>query len=98
MDIRSLQESGALSNPVSAGSKPQTGETGFLENLKESMSLVNEAQLRADQAVVDFEAGKSQNIHETMIALQKADLSFQLMMQVRNKILSAYDEVSKMQI
>jgi flagellar hook-basal body complex protein FliE len=43
-------------------------------------------------------AGKSKNIHETMLAIQKADLSLKTMMQVRNKILEAYKEVMRMQV
>jgi flagellar hook-basal body complex protein FliE len=42
--------------------------------------------------------GQSTNLHETMIALQKADVSFQLMLQVRNKIVGAYEEIRRMQL
>jgi flagellar hook-basal body complex protein FliE len=73
-------------------------EKGFLDALKESIQMVNQAQINADEAVTNFETGKDPNLHQTMIALQKADLSFELMMQVRNKIVNAYEEISKMQI
>ena len=43
-------------------------------------------------------AGDGADVHSALIAVEKADLSFQLMMQVRNKILNAYDEINKMQI
>jgi flagellar hook-basal body complex protein FliE len=42
--------------------------------------------------------GESQDLHTTVIAMQKADLSFQLMMQVRNKIVEAYQEIMRMQM
>jgi flagellar hook-basal body complex protein FliE len=42
--------------------------------------------------------GQSQNIHQAMIALQQADISFQLMMQIRNKLITAYEEIQRMQI
>lgn len=42
--------------------------------------------------------GQSQNVHQTMAALQEADVSFQLMMQIRNKLVSAYEEIQRMQI
>jgi flagellar hook-basal body complex protein FliE len=87
-----------LSNPSNPAAGIEKEGKGFLDTLKESIQMVNEAQLNADQAVTNFETGKQQNIHETMIALQKADLSFELMMQVRNKIVNAYEEISKMQI
>ncbi|MBI1822666.1 MAG: flagellar hook-basal body complex protein FliE [Nitrospirae bacterium] len=101
MDIQniglpSVASNPALPSPVSPGAAK--GEPGFLETLKESIQMVNEAQLNADQAVTNFETGKEQNLHQTMIALQKADISFELMMQVRNKIVNAYQEISKMQI
>ncbi|MBP8105834.1 MAG: flagellar hook-basal body complex protein FliE, partial [Nitrospira sp.] len=41
---------------------------------------------------------QSTNIHQTMVALQQADVSFQLMMQVRNKLVTAYEEIQRMQI
>lgn len=42
--------------------------------------------------------GQTENVHQTMVALQKADASFQLMMQVRNKLVAAYEEINRMQI
>lgn len=42
--------------------------------------------------------GDTQDIHRTMVALQQADVSFQLMMQVRNKLVTAYEEIQRMQI
>jgi len=78
--------------PTDQGAKP------FMETLKESLSQVNDLQKEAGQSVTDLVSGGDQEIHQTMIAVEKADISFQLMMQVRNKILSAYDEISRMQI
>jgi flagellar hook-basal body complex protein FliE len=62
------------------------------------MEEVNSEQLTADQAIKDLVAGKSKNIHETMIQIQKAELSLKTMMQVRNKILEAYKEIMRMQV
>ncbi len=70
----------------------------FSETLKESIQKVNDVQMEADQAIVDLTTGRKQDLHQTMIAIEKADVSFQLMMQVRNKIIAAYEEVSRMQI
>jgi flagellar hook-basal body complex protein FliE len=55
-------------------------------------------QKEADKAIEDFATGKTRNIHETMIAVNKADLAFRLTMQVRNKIVEAYQEVMRTQI
>jgi flagellar hook-basal body complex protein FliE len=50
----------------------------------------------AQRAVEDYSTGKAQNLHETMIALEKADISFSLLVSVRNKLLDAYREVMRM--
>lgn len=55
-------------------------------------------QTGASQAVDALVTGQSTNIHQTMVALQQADVSFQLMMQVRNKLVTAYEEIQRMQI
>ena len=52
----------------------------------------------ADREVEKLAKMETQDIHNTMIAIEKADLSFQLMMQVRNKIISAYEEIMRMQV
>jgi flagellar hook-basal body complex protein FliE len=70
----------------------------FTSILKHTINTVNQAQIEADQAVQELATGNEKDIHQTMIALEKAEVSFQLMMQVRNKIVSAYEEIMRMQI
>jgi len=72
--------------------------SGFFDMLQQSMEQVNADQLTADHSIQNLMAGKSKNIHETMLAIQKADLSLKTMMQVRNKILEAYKEIMRMQV
>ena len=72
--------------------------TGFGEVLKDAISTVNELQKQSDQQIQKFMTGESQDLHTTVIAMQKADLSFQMMMQVRNKIVQAYQEIMRMQM
>ena len=71
---------------------------GFKETLEESINRVNGLQFEAHKAMEDLAVGKSNNLHETMIAIQKAEISFKMMMQVRNKIMDAYHEVMRMQV
>ena len=71
---------------------------GFGSILKDSIGEVNHLQHEADQAVQALAAGRSTDVHNTMIALQKADISFRLLMQIRNKVVSAYETVMRMQI
>lgn len=70
----------------------------FGELLKNALSGVNDAQLQADEAVQKVLNGETQDIHDTMIALQKADVSLKLMLEVRNKLLEAYQEIMRTQV
>ncbi len=70
----------------------------FSDILKNALSSVDNAQFEADAAVKQVLSGESKDIHETMIALQKADVSLKLMLEVRNKILEAYQEVMRTQM
>ena len=81
-----------------SGDKPAQNQTSFLEHLKSGLSEVNDQQKKADAMAIDLATGKSQNIHDTMLAATQAELSFNLMVQVRNKVLEAYQEVMRMQI
>ncbi len=82
----------------STGTTGKTGGPGFLDSLKSAIGNVNDAQKEAGRAVDALMAGDTQDIHRTMVALQQADVSFQLMMQVRNKLVTAYEEIQRMQI
>lgn len=70
----------------------------FSKTLKEAIHSVNELQKNADVKMQELVTGKSQNIHETMIAAEKADIALRLMVQVRNKIIDAYQEIMRMQL
>lgn len=74
------------------------GEKSFTQMLGESLDKVNEMQVQGDRASAELAAGRNKNIHETMLLLEKADMSFRLMMQVRNKLIDAYKEVMRMQV
>ena len=102
MTIKSvgLSSVGGLTEAFS-GVSPAEGQHaggGFLGSLKEAIAQVNEVQLDASQAVDKFVSGESDNVHQMMMALQKADVSFQLMMQVRNKLVAAYEDIQRMQM
>ena len=84
---------------TSAGSAVSSTESGgFLDSLKQAVGKVNEAQLQGGQAVDALLTGQTQDIHRTMVALEQANVSFQLMMQIRNKLVTAYEEIQRMQI
>jgi len=75
-----------------------TGNQGsFGDSLRNAIQSVDQLNQTSDSQVTELLKGDRQDIHNVMIAVEKADISFQLMMQVRNKILNAYQEVSKLQ-
>jgi flagellar hook-basal body complex protein FliE len=70
----------------------------FGQVLRDAISTSNDLQKQSNQEIQKLMAGETQDLHETIIAVQKADLSFQMMMQVRNKLLQAYQEIMHMQL
>ena len=68
-----------------------------METLRGAMDEAEQLQGTADAKVSAMLQGNGMDVHSAMIAVEKADLSFQLMMQVRNKIVAAYQEISRMQ-
>ena len=84
--------------PVSEVQRPARGEnTGFADALKEAIKEVNELQNQSGEEIERLSKGELNDVHSAMLALQKADLSFQLMMQVRNKLVQAYRDIMRMQ-
>ena len=80
---------------VERSSKP--GASNFAESLKEALSDVSELQAESNEQIQRVLKGEVKDVHSAMLALEKADLSFQLMLQVRNKLVQAYRDVMRMQ-
>lgn len=72
--------------------------SSFYEHLMDSVKDVNSLQLSADRMSSEMASGKKEALHETMLALTQAELSFNLLVQVRNKALEAYQDVMKMPV
>lgn len=78
---------------------PAAGGADFAQVLKNTIDQVNQTQQQAEDMAAKFAAGDGNaNLHEVMISLQKANLSFQEMVQVRNKLVTAYHDVMNMQV
>ncbi len=77
---------------------PEASPSPFSDFVQRSLSEVNGQMLDADQAINDLASGKNQDIHNTMIAMKKAEISFELVLQIRNKLMSAFDEIRRMSI
>lgn len=93
-----LSQTGAIDATVSKSlTKPAAPAGGFGQTLTDSLTTVNNMQNEKDDMVEAFAAGKSQNVHELMINLQKAGMAMQMTTAVRGKVLEAYKELVKMQ-
>jgi flagellar hook-basal body complex protein FliE len=80
---------------VDAGS--DTGGLNFGDMLKSAVHNVDQVNDDATSQVSNLLQGGNSDVNSVMIAVEKADVSFQLMMEVRNKIVSAYQDIEKMQ-
>ena len=94
-------ETGSLDNKsVKSDSVPTSNEAGpsFADTLKEAVNSVNQLSLDADSKAQALATGKTDDIAGVMIATEKADIALRAMVQVRNKIIDAYQEIMKMQV
>ncbi len=73
-------------------------KTSFGNILKSTIKNVNDAQLSGDLAIEKLESGGAKHLHEVMLAVEEADISLRMLVQLRNKALTAYDEIMRMQI
>jgi flagellar hook-basal body complex protein FliE len=81
--------------------QPPTGGDGapsFKDVLMQNIEQVNRLQQDADVAIEDLTAGKRDDVATVLMAKQKADMAFQLLQQVRNKLVDAYDEIKQMRV
>jgi flagellar hook-basal body complex protein FliE len=94
-EINQIGSIQGLKNLHGKTSQPQKGE-GFEGLLKEAISKVNTVQNEAEKAIQEMAGGG--DVTNAVIAMEKADMTFQIMTQVRNKLISAYEEIMRMQI
>ena len=93
------------STPVAGPSAPKPPAGGdaadgpsFKDVLMENIEQVNALQQEAEKAIEDLTAGRRDDVANVMIAKNKADLAFQMLLQVRNKVMDAYEEVKQMRV
>lgn len=87
-----------LQLPRSEGAPGARGGASFGEALDAAVESVSRVQAASDDATRAFALGREVDLHTVLLAVEKADLSFRTMMEVRNKLLDAYREVMRMQI
>ncbi len=95
VDSKSMQINGMESADKSSSI---SGQKSFADTLNDAIGSVNQLQKASDKGMQDLATGRTDNIADVMIATEKADIALKLMVQVRNKIIDAYQEVMKMQV
>ena len=96
---QTTKEINTVNQPVAPGpGGVEKTQASFADTLKEAVNNVNTAQQESNTKMNELATGKSQNVHEVMIAAEKADIALRLMVQVRNKMIEAYQEMMRMQV
>ena len=96
--ILALTTPSPIASPTLANSIMGAGSSSFGEYVKNSIETLDRTQKNAEQEIGRAVTGESQDLHRTIVELQTADLTFQLALQVRNKFISAFEEVMRMQV
>ena len=111
MDGLTIRQGNSLIDTGKTGSEIRTGGMAkgaealgggdgktFADTLKDAVGQVNTLQKESDNQMQALATGKTSNIPEVMMSAEKADIALRLMVQVRNKVIEAYQEVMKMQV
>jgi flagellar hook-basal body complex protein FliE len=99
MNINAYIQNMKLQNPLQKN--PVLGEEKsdtFLDTLKEKLNEVNDKQVEADNLTQKFIKGEEEDIHKVMLSTEEAKMSLELAVQIRNKLVEAYEEFNRMQI
>lgn len=86
-----------IGKPLAPGQTDPANKS-FADTLKDAVGQVNTLQKESDKKAQDLATGKTTDIPEVMMAAEKADIALRMMVQVRNKIIQAYEDVMKMQV
>jgi len=98
MKIDSINPSLFLSKTVSLNEVQTPKESGFVEYLGNQIVKTNNQLNAADHALDNLASGRAENLHQTMITLEQAKLSFQFLEQIRNRLMTAYQDLLREQI
>jgi flagellar hook-basal body complex protein FliE len=100
MELNGIESGFGISKafPSTGNAKQSSAVEGAGKFFSELVSKVNDLQTQSDQAIQGLASGENKNLHEVMISMEKASVSFLFMSQVRNKAIEAYQEVMRMQM
>ncbi|DAB39492.1 MAG: flagellar hook-basal body complex protein FliE [Sulfuricurvum sp.] len=94
--IKSLSTADLLANK--SGNTVEASSTDFAQELKNALGNVNQMQVDGERAMSDIATGSVKDLHQAAIAIDKAEISMKLMLEVRNKALNAYKEITRTQM
>lgn len=93
--LRSLREAGAAEGNIPAKQASETGG-GFADTLRSTLDQVNATQARSAEMSAAYERGEVTDVAQVMMARQESSVAFEATLQVRNKLLNAYQEIMRM--
>lgn len=96
--VKNVLQSGQSNNQVNNSSDNSNDNINFADVLEKQLSTVNDKQIDAQQTSTQFVQGDDINIENVMLSTQEAKLSLELAIQVRNKLVDAYQELNRMQL
>lgn len=96
--VNSLNSSAFGKIEQKIGNNENQSGASFKETIGNYVNDVNDLQLKAGESIESFASGEVENVHEVMIAMSKAEVSFRFMMETRNKLVDAYKEIMKMPV
>ncbi|MFT5726639.1 MAG: flagellar hook-basal body complex protein FliE [Desulforhopalus sp.] len=96
--IQGLSQLPGITQPASTESAVTKSSNAFGDILKDMVNNTNQAQINGDKAVESLQAGNAQHLHDVMISAEEAEISLKMLVQMRNKALTAYEEIMRLQI
>lgn len=87
-------------NPAAPAAPPGTAAApgGFGEMFSQYLNEANTQQLQVGQQIEALATGQTDNVHDVVLSVAKADLAFRLVMEIRNRLISSYQEIMRMQV
>lgn len=99
MNIQSINASSILNNiSIGTTNTEESSGTSFSNVLSDAINKVNDAEVNANNKIEALIKGEDVEMHEVMLAMQESSLSLQALIEVRNKAVEAYQEISKLQL
>lgn len=96
--VNPVNPAGPANRPGGAGQADKNDEASFKDLLMKNLEQVNEMQQDATQAIEDLQTGRRDDLESVLVATQHADNAFRLLLQVRNKVIDAYEELKQIQV